>query len=83
VVKTAQLRAGLIVDSVADVLRTPTAGIAPPPALTAQISQLVHGVVNLQRPARLVLLLDPTELLTRAEQGQLDTFQTQSKKARA
>jgi hypothetical protein len=30
-----------------------------------------------------VLLLDPTELLTRAEQGLLDTFQAQHRKADA
>jgi purine-binding chemotaxis protein CheW len=83
VVKTGQLRAGLIVDSVTDVLRTTASAILPPPELTTQISRLVHGVINLDNANRLVLLLDPTELLTRAEQGQLDTFQTQSRKARA
>lgn len=81
VMKTAQLRAGIIVDSVADVLRTPADAISPPPVLTSQISRLVYGVVNLETSRRLVLLLDPTELLTRAEQGQLETFQ--SRRARA
>ena len=83
VVKTQQLRAGLIVDSVTDVLRTLADAISPPPELTSQISRLVHGVVNREASQRLVLLLDPTELLTRAELGQLDTFQTRSRKARA
>jgi purine-binding chemotaxis protein CheW len=82
VVKTEQHRAGIIVDSVSEVLRTSAAAISPPPALTAQISRLVHGVINLEHSRRLVLLLDPTELLTRAEQGQLNQFQTQSKKVR-
>jgi purine-binding chemotaxis protein CheW len=81
VVKTEHLRAGIIVDSVSDVLRIAADAVSPPPQLTAQISRLVHGVINLEKSRRLVLLLDPTELLTRAEQGQLDTFQTQSKKA--
>ena len=82
VVKTEHHRAAIIVDSVSDVLRTAADAISPPPQLTAQISRLVHGVINLEKSARLVLLLDPTELLTRAEQGQLDNFQTQSKKVR-
>ena len=81
VVKTEHLRAGVIVDSVSDVLRIAADAVSPPPQLTAQISRLVHGVINLEKSRRLVLLLDPTELLTRAEQGQLDTFQAQSKKA--
>lgn len=82
VIKTEHHRAGIIVDSVSDVLRTTAEAVSPPPQLTAQISRLVHGVINLEKSRRLVLLLDPTELLTRAEQGQLDTFQTQSKKVR-
>jgi purine-binding chemotaxis protein CheW len=82
VVKTEHHRAGLIVDSVTEVLRTTADAVSPPPELTAHISRLVHGVVNLEKSSRLVLLLDPAELLTRAEQGQLDNFQAQSKKVR-
>jgi purine-binding chemotaxis protein CheW len=80
VIKTDRHRAGIIVDSVSEVLRITADAVSPPPQLTAQISRLVHGVINLEKSRRLVLLLDPAELLTRAEQGQLDSFQTQSKK---
>ena len=84
VIKTERHRAGLIVDSVSDVLRTDRDNIAPPPQLTDEkTSRLVRGVINLEKANRIVLLLDPTELLTRAEQGLLDTFQAQSKKANA
>jgi purine-binding chemotaxis protein CheW len=84
VVKTERHRAGLIVDSVSDVLRTDRANVAPPPHLTDEkTARLVRGVINLEKAGRMVLLLDPTELLTRAEQGLLDTFQVQSKKANA
>jgi purine-binding chemotaxis protein CheW len=82
VLKTDHLKAAIIVDSVSEVLRTTVDAISPPPQLTAQISRLVHGVVNLENSRRLVLLLDPAELLTRTEQTQLDTFQAQSKKVR-
>jgi len=83
VIKTERHRAGLIVDSVSDVLRTHDENIEPPPQLTELVSRLVRGVINLEQTGRIVLLLDPTELLTRAEQGLLDTFQAKSAKADA
>jgi purine-binding chemotaxis protein CheW len=83
IMKTERHRAGLIVDSVADVLRTRAENIEPPPDLTDDTSQLIRGVINLQESHRLVLLLDPTEVLTRAEQKLLDSFQVESKKANA
>jgi len=83
VIKTERHRAGLIVDSVSDVLRTHDENIEPPPQLTDVVSRLVRGVINLEQAGRIVLLLDPTELLTRAEQGLLDTFQAKSAKADA
>jgi purine-binding chemotaxis protein CheW len=84
VIKTERHRAGIIVDGVSDVLRTQRAAVAPPPELTDEkTARLIRGVINLEKADRIVLLLDPTELLTRAEQGLLDTFQSQSKKANA
>ena len=75
VVRTERHRAGLIVDSVSDVLRIPTDAVKPAPELTDDISRLVRGVINLDRALGVVLLLDPSELLTRAERGLLDKFQ--------
>ena len=69
VVKTERHRAGLIVDSVSDVLHTRAESVEAPPDLTDATSRLVRGVINLEKSGRIVLLLDPTELLTRAEQG--------------
>lgn len=83
VIKTERHRAGLIVDSVSDVLRAQEVDIEPAPELTEIVSRLVRGVINLEKERRIVLLLDPTELLTRAEQGLLDTFQAKSAKADA
>lgn len=74
VVKSAAHRAGLIVDDVSDVLRVPEEAVEPAPELTEQIARLVRGVVNLPQQQRLVLMLDPAELLTRAERGLLDTL---------
>jgi purine-binding chemotaxis protein CheW len=84
VVKTERHRAGIIVDSVSDVLRTRRADVAPAPELTDEkTARLIRGVINLEKADRIVLLLDPIELLTRAERGLLDTFQSQSQKANA
>jgi purine-binding chemotaxis protein CheW len=84
VVKTERHRAGIIVDSVSDVLRTYRENVAPAPELTGErTTRLIHGVINLETVRRIVLLLDPTELLTRAERGLLDTFQAQSNRANA
>jgi len=81
VVRTERHRAGLIVDSVRGVMRSSEDAIEPPPDLTGDITRLMRGVVNLPQEGRIVLLLDPAELLTRAERGMLDAMITKSKSA--
>jgi purine-binding chemotaxis protein CheW len=81
IIKTDRHRAGLIVDSVSDVLRTHPENVDPPPDLTEATTRLIRGVINLEAAQRMVLLLDPTELLTRTEQGLLDSFQPESQQA--
>jgi purine-binding chemotaxis protein CheW len=83
IIKTEQHRAGLIVDSVSDVLRTHPENVDPPPDLTDDMTRLIRGVINLEASRRMVLLLDPTEVLTRAERSLLDSFQAESRKASA
>jgi purine-binding chemotaxis protein CheW len=80
VVRTEQHRAGLIVDSVTEVLRCSSDRIKPSPDLTGDALGIVHSVINLEESNRIVLLLDPSELLTRTEKGLLDSF---SKETRA
>ena len=79
VVRTELHRAGLIVDSVSDVLRVSGNAVEAPPALTDEIARLVRGVINLEQSQRIVLVLDPAELLTAAERGRLDAFQKASR----
>jgi purine-binding chemotaxis protein CheW len=74
VVRTERHRAGLIVDGVSDVLRVPAGSVEPAPDLTEEIARLVRGVINLEKAQRMVLVLDPSELLTPKERGLLDTF---------
>src|SRR4029453_12084351 len=81
VVRTERHRAGLIVDSVSEVLRCLADDIEPAPNLSNETVKLVHGVVNLEQAGRIVLLLDPAELLTRAERGLLDTFRAKTERA--
>ncbi|HEY4276004.1 MAG TPA: chemotaxis protein CheW [Rhizomicrobium sp.] len=77
VVRTSRHTAGLIVDSVSEVLRTTDGEIDVAPDLTGEVTKLVSGVVNLEALGRIILLLDPEELLTRAEKGLLDKFNKQ------
>jgi purine-binding chemotaxis protein CheW len=82
VVRTERHRAGLIVDAVLEVLRCSADEIEPAPNLTNEAVRLVHGVINLEKAGRMVLLLDPAELLTRAERGLLDAFEARTERAR-
>jgi purine-binding chemotaxis protein CheW len=75
VVQTGRHRAGLIVDSVSEVLRTTADAVKEAPDLTEDIARLVNGVVNIEAERRILLILDPAELLTRAERGLLDKFE--------
>jgi purine-binding chemotaxis protein CheW len=74
VVRTAGHRAGLIVDSISEVLGHPAGAINAAPDLTDEIARLVRGVINLESEDRIVLLLDPSELLTHTERSLLDEF---------
>ncbi len=78
VVRTERHRAGLIVDSVSEVLRLSRDAVEPAPDLTGEAVRLVNGVVNLEAAGRMILLLDPGELLSRAERGLLDAFEAKS-----
>jgi purine-binding chemotaxis protein CheW len=80
VVRTERHRAGIIVDSVSDVLRSGAAAVEPAPELTEDTARLVRGVINLPAANRIVLLLDPMELLTRAERALLDKFEAQRRR---
>jgi purine-binding chemotaxis protein CheW len=65
-------RTGFIVDSVAEVLRVARQQIEPAPALSVEQSQLIRRVANLDGGKRLVMLIDPDQLLGGAEAGAMD-----------
>lgn len=57
------MRTGFIVDSVAEVLRICRQHIEQAPDLSAQQRRVIHRVAKLDGGARLVMLIDPTQLL--------------------
>ena len=59
----AGMRTGFIVDSVAEVLRIGHAHIEPAPALSDEQGRLITQVAKLDGDKRLVMLIDPTQLL--------------------
>jgi purine-binding chemotaxis protein CheW len=75
VVRAERHRAGLIVDQVSEVFRAEATAIEPPPDLTGESARLVNGVINDRRAGRMILLLDPSELLTPVEQSALDELE--------
>lgn len=56
-------RTGFIVDAVAEVLRVPQACLAPAPDLSGPQSRLIQQVARLRDGERLVMLVDPAQLL--------------------
>ncbi|EGJ09338.1 MULTISPECIES: chemotaxis protein CheW [Rubrivivax] len=60
-------RTGFIVDSVAEVLRIGRQAIAPAPRLSDEQGRLITQVARLDGDKRLVMLIDPEQLLGRAE----------------
>lgn len=75
IVRSERHRAALIVDSVSEVLSAPIDAIDAAPDLAGEEIRLVRGVINLEGAGRMVMVLDPGELLSRTERGLLDAFE--------
>jgi purine-binding chemotaxis protein CheW len=67
------VRTGFIVDQVAEVLRIPKAAIEPAPQLSAEQSQLLSRMANLEKQKRMVQLIDPPHLMAKKELKALAT----------
>jgi purine-binding chemotaxis protein CheW len=68
------LRTGFIVDSVAEVLRIARQDIEPAPALSDEQGRLITRVAKLDRDRRLVMLIDPSQLLGARELRAMETL---------
>ena len=65
VVAAGGAQAGFVVDAVSEVLKVRAEDIQPAPELSKEQMRLIGRVVNLQ--ARIILLIDPAQLLTEGE----------------
>jgi len=66
--------AGLLVDSVAEILKVTTDAICPAPELSPQQMRLISRVINLEASGRLILLIEPAQLLDQVEADLLAKF---------
>lgn len=71
IVRTATGLAGFIVDGVSEVLKVGASKLRPSPELTSNRSKVIDRIANLELDGRMILLVDPRELLDRAEQDMI------------
>jgi purine-binding chemotaxis protein CheW len=60
-------KTGFVVDGVSEVMKVPADAIRPAPELSQEQMRLVGRVANLEGQRRMILLVDPTQLLDRVE----------------
>jgi len=63
--------AGFVVDNVSEVLRVDENQLRPSPDLASRQSKVIDRVANLELDGRMILLIDPQELLDQAEQDMI------------
>lgn len=68
------VRTGFIVDSVAEVLKIHKSAIEIAPQLSGEQARLIGRVANLEKQKRLILLIDPTQLIESQELKNLATL---------
>lgn len=71
VVRTGTGLAGFIVDGVSEVLKVGANQLRPSPELTSNRSKVIDRIANLELDERMILLVDPRELLGQAEQDMI------------
>ena len=66
--------AGFLVDSASEVMKVESDAIRPTPELSLDQMRLISRVINLEDQGRLILLVDPTQLLDQVEADVLAKF---------
>lgn len=66
--------AGFLVDSVSEVMKVQTDAICPAPELSPDQMRLISRVINLEAKGRMILLVDPAQLLDEVEADVLAKF---------
>jgi purine-binding chemotaxis protein CheW len=67
-------KAGFLVDGVSEIMRIPAAAIRSAPELSTEQMRLIGRVANVEAQGRMILLIDPTQLLDQVEDEVLATF---------
>jgi purine-binding chemotaxis protein CheW len=67
-------KTGFMVDSVSEVVRLPAGAIRPAPEMSAEQMRLIGRVANLDDQDRMILLVDPAQLLDQIESDVLAKF---------
>lgn len=83
VTRIGELRAGFIVDAVSEVMRVNAAALVAAPDFGNAETQVFERVANLGDEKRIVLIINPQELLDRAEQDLLRSLGKKGAKAAA
>ncbi len=66
--------AGFLVDDIAEIMKVPIDAICPAPELSPEQMRLISRVINLEVSKRLILLIDPGQLLDQVESDVLAKF---------
>jgi len=74
VLSVAGVSTGFVVDGVSEVIKVPAAAIQPAPELSPEQMRLIGRVANLDAQDRMILLVDPTQLLDQIEVDVLAKF---------
>jgi purine-binding chemotaxis protein CheW len=74
VLAIAGVRTGFMVDGVSEVIKVPAAAIHPAPELSPEQIRLIGRVANLDAQGRMILLVDPAQLLDQVEADVLAKF---------
>jgi purine-binding chemotaxis protein CheW len=67
VLKAGGGKTGFMVDVVSEIIKVPSAAIRPAPELSLEQMRLIGRVANLDEQHRMILLVDPAQLLTQVE----------------
>ncbi|KNY26298.1 chemotaxis protein CheW [Pseudobacteroides cellulosolvens] len=79
IVDMGNMTSGILVDKVTEVIRVPTSVIQPPPPVFYNADgEQIKGIAKLNNGKRLLLLLEPTKLLSMDELSNIKSYQESS-----
>jgi purine-binding chemotaxis protein CheW len=67
IVTLGDLQAGFVVDGVSEIVSVPTSDLAPSPDFSSEATAVFDRIAHIEVDGRMILVIDPKELLSRAE----------------